>query len=326
MNRRFSIAHFILVSLLLLSCVTPAKDFIFDFGGVLIETNKRISFSYLGMYNVAEYAIRHRINPFHISHAITTTLFTILDNVAQEHNLAAQYKCDLAYDEKGNQLPLLMCAWLQGIISCTDIKILIYITLNCHPEWFSSPPEKRIITNLIDMIFTPEHFIASRTISPAAVAFIKRCKKEGHKIYGLSNWDPESFALLKSHYPDVFDLFDGIVISGHIHANKPHPTIYHALLTQYNLNPAQCWFVDDQAENVLAAQKLGINAVVHTACFKKLVQNIRLAHSKSVTRRENFKNNGIIDTTTNSTISAIIDGENISLTDSTKYNLPPANA
>lgn len=301
-----------------------AKNMIFDFGGVLFHTNKRVSFSHLGMRNVAELSIRQRINPFYLDYHIKKTLFDTLNAIAQEHTLdAALYH--QTYDEKGNSLPILMCAWLQGSISCTEIRSLIEKTLTLHPEWFSCHAEQRIIRNLLSMIFTPEHFVSSQQLSPAAVAFIKRCKQEGHKIYGLSNWDPESFVLLKEKHPELFNLFDGVIISGHVKANKPHPPIYGALLSQYQLDPQQCWFIDDQQENVDAAQKLGINAIVHKSCFKLLTKDIKLAQSKSA-RRESFKNNGIIEIKTNTTNNAIIDGEKISLTDSTMYNCLPANA
>ncbi|HLW73365.1 MAG TPA: HAD family phosphatase [Candidatus Babeliales bacterium] len=314
------------IYLVLCYSIVSGKNFIFDFGGVLIDTDKYASFQHLGMLNVAEYTIRLRISPFNIDHHIKAALFTTLNAIAQEHNLEKTDSYCPAYDEKGNLLPFLMCTWLQGNMTCTEIRYLINHTVPMHPEWFKCHAEQRIIQNLLRMIFTPRYFVNSRKISAEGIAFIKKCKREGHKIYGLSNWDPESFALLKEKYPQLFDLFDGIIISGETNTNKPHATIYQALLERYDLDPQQCWFIDDQEENIAAAQKLGINAVIHKTCFKKLIQNIKLAYSKSVTRRENFKNNGIIATNTNNTNNAIIDGENISLTDSTIYNCLPANA
>lgn len=304
---------------------TSAKTFIFDLGGVLIETDKRVSFQHLGMINLATYSFRHRINPLHLDAHIKKALFATLHSIAQEHNMSNEH-IHLTYDEKGDQLPLLMCTWLQGIMTSTEIRTLIHNSISAHPEWFKCSAEQRLVQNLLLMIFTPEHFINSRKVSAAGIAFIKKCKKEGHKVYALSNWDSESFALLKEKHSQLFDLFDGIIISGHIKANKPHNTIYEALLTQYALNPQDCWFIDDQKENIAAAQQLGINAVMHVSCFKKLITNIRLAHSKSVTRRENLSNNGINETNISTTNKAIIDGEKISLTDSTEYNCPPAKA
>jgi HAD superfamily hydrolase (TIGR01509 family) len=298
---------------------------IFDFGGVLFHTNKRVSFQHLGALNIAEYALRQRINPLYLDHHLKTTFFTTLNAIAKEQNFDATHYHQ-AYDEKGQPLPILLNAWLQGTLSCSEIRHLITTSIVAHPEWFSCHAEQRLIENGLNMIFTPEHFVNSQKLSPEAVAFIKRCKKEGHKIYGLSNWDAESFALLKEKYAHLFDLFDGIIISGQVKANKPHAPIYHELLNTYQLEPQQCWFIDDQEVNVLAAQKIGINAIVHTACFKTLIKNIKIAYSKSVTRRENFKSNGISDTNINTTNNAIIDGEKISLTDSTEYNCPPAKA
>jgi|GEM_PF-667378 len=315
-------------------CVLPnktlkkktTKNFIFDFGGVLIDTNKRVSLRHLGMRNIATYSIRHRINPFNLDYHIKKALFATLNAIAQEHSLDTVHgSYHPAYDEVGAQLPLLMCSWLQGTISCTKIRLLIK-TIKNHPEWFKCSAEQQIIENILLMIFTPQHFVNSRKISSAGITFIKKCKREGHKVYGLSNWDPESFELLKKKYPNLFDLFDGIVISGQVNANKPHSTIYQALLERYQLDPEQCWFIDDQKENVVAAQRLGINAVIHTSCFRQLIKNIRIAYSKSVTRRESLNSNGIIATTTNNTNNAMIEGEKMSLTDSTIYNCLPAKA
>lgn len=317
----------LLICLIVSGHCLSAKNFIFDLGGVLINTNQRASLLHMGPLNLAQYSFQLKMNPFHIESHIKATLFTTLEAAAQLHNFEIQAPLHLAYDEAGNPLPYLMRAWLQGTMTSEEIRTLINHAIIEHAEWFKNKAEQRIITNLIGMIFTPKHFIATRKIDSAGVAFIKQCKKHKHKVYVLSNWDAESFALLKEKHSHLFDLFDGIIISGDVNTLKPHPTMYHALLKQYQLNPDDCWFIDDQQENVIAAQQIGINAVVHTACFKKLKQNIQNAvYSKSVTRRENFKNNGISVSNTKQTSNAIIEGEKISPTDSTKYNCFPANA
>lgn len=322
----FQYYYQIFVVLALFSSFIVPKNIIFDFGGVLITTNKRVSFQHIGIFNVATYCFHHRINPLHLDSCLRDKLFTTLDAIAQEHNLCTADFYEVAYDEKGNMLPFLMCAWLQGRISGSKIIVYAKDSIIDHPEWFACLAEQRIIQNMITMIFTPHYLVNSRTISVAGIAFIKKCKHEGHKIYGLSNWDPESYLLLKAKHPELFDLFDGVIISGHAHANKPHKLIYQTLLEQYHLDPEQCWFIDDQEENIVAAQKLGINAVTYKSCFKKLTKEIQSAYSKSVTRRENRKTIGISATKTNTTNNAIIDGENISPTDSTNANCLPAKA
>lgn len=256
---------------------TIAKDFIFDFGGVLILTNKMTSFRQIGMLNIASCSLKLGINPFYLENYIKSRLFALLDEIPVDH-IADITSCEQTYDEKGTQLPLLMSAWLQGHISPAEVLLLIENALKVHSNWFKCTAEKRIIHNTARLIFTPEIFAQSRKISPYGIAFIKRCKREGHRVYGLSNWDAQSYALLKEQYPELFDLFDGIVVSAEVKANKPHANIYQILLDRYNLKPQNCWFIDDQQENIDGAKKLGINAVRHTSTFTKLIKNIRLAH------------------------------------------------
>jgi FMN phosphatase YigB (HAD superfamily) len=319
-------AYYLLINIALCCSFIAAESFILDLGGVLVDTNKRASFRHMGMMNIAQYSFHLKMNPRYIGDQIKMIFFTILDKTAELYNLDNS-ALHHAYDEKGDILPYLMRAWLQGLMTTTEIRIVLKEAIALHPEWFTHKAEQRITENLIAMVFTPEHFAATRKIYPAGIAFIKKCKRLGHQVYALSNWDCESFELLKKKHPQLFDLFDGIIISGDVNALKPHATIYEALLTRYNLNPEHCWFIDDQKENVHAAQQLGINGIVHISCFDKLVHNIKAAaHSKSVIRRENLKNIGIMVSNTKKTSSAMIDGENISLTDSTKYNCLPANA
>ncbi len=316
----------IIINLLLVTSTVLPQDFIFDFGGVLILTDMMQSFKNIGLRDVTSCSIQLGINPLYLDKYIKTRLFEIMDRVATVDTIPMAYPCHITYDEKGNKLPLLMCAWLQGAVNSANAQSFLENEINTHPEWFKCAAEKRIICNTIRLIFTPELFVSSRKMSPACIAFIKKCKREGHRIYGLSNWDAESFELLKARHAELFDLFDGIVISAHVNANKPHETIYHALLNRYELTAENCWFIDDQLENIEAAQKLGINAIQHTSTFKNLIKKIKLAHSKSLTRRENLNNSGISDTPINSNNIAIIEGEKISLTDSTKYNCLPAKA
>lgn len=314
--KKRSYAYQIVLYVILSCSLISGKNFILDFGGVLVLPDKFTAFQHLGMTNIAECIFCLRLNPLTLQTYLKTVLFNTLDAIAQSHDLNTN-SYHLTYDEKGNPLPFLMCAWLQGSMPCSEIRLLINNSIALHPEWFKCRAEQRLIENILQMIFTPQYFVNTWKISTAGIAFIKQCKLHGHKIYGLSNWDAESFALLKQKHPQLFELFDGVVASGEVNANKPHATIYQILLERYQLDPQQCLFIDDQKENVAAAQKLGINAFLYESSFKKVIQNIKLAYSKSVTRRENFKNSGIIETKTNITNNAIIDGENISRTDST---------
>lgn len=82
-----------------------------------------------------------------------------------------------------------------------------------------------------------------------------------YKLYVLSNWSIKSFNLLTTHFPDIFELFDGIVISGNTGLRKPDARIYHHLIKTYNLKAEKSIFIDDQIENIKTAQQLGITGI-----------------------------------------------------------------
>jgi HAD superfamily hydrolase (TIGR01549 family) len=219
-------------------------------------------------------------SPLQINDHLKSKFFEILDKTANVHKLDCN-NCTIAYDESGNQLPYLMRAWLDGSLSCSTIRTYVAEATKTHPEWFGHLSEQRAVCNLINIIFTPERFVKTRTIYQECITFIKACKKQGHRVFALSNWDKESFVLLQKQFPHVFNLFDGIVISGDVHTLKPCADIYELLLNRYNLKPDTCWFIDDQQENVTAASSLGIHGVIcyqtshKKPNFRRVAQTIR---------------------------------------------------
>lgn len=236
-----------------------------DNGGVVFNTDTLAAFKELGPLHIARYAFILKKNPLHISEHIRKRFFDFLDLIIQTHNiLVPTITNDLPRDEKNNTLPVIMHKWLDGTMPCKHIRALARRTIAQNPTWFIHDVEKKLIFNMIRMVFTPEILVKTRKLSPHALAFIKECKKQGLDVYMISNWDKESFPLLQKRYPELFSLFDGIIISGDVMTVKPEEKIYQLILEKYNINPRTCFFFDDQKENINAARKLGINAILHT--------------------------------------------------------------
>ena len=84
---------------------------------------------------------------------------------------------------------------------------------------------------------------------------MRRLKNHGYSVYYLSNIPEDVLALLKER--GVLDRFDGGVASCEVHINKPDPRIYQALLDKYHLRADECIFIDDRADNLVAASALG---------------------------------------------------------------------
>lgn len=132
--------------------------------------------------------------------------------------------------------------------------------------------QSNIIFDLAHVLFTPNFTnfeFESIYFTPIehGIKILKRCSQftdlqgNKHRLFVLSNLDLESLAILKENFPDIFALFDGIVVSGMVNSKKPNPQIFMHLLNTYNLQSHNSIFIDDKIENVIAAKQLGITGI-----------------------------------------------------------------
>lgn len=84
---------------------------------------------------------------------------------------------------------------------------------------------------------------------------VQKLKAHGYCVYYLSNIPEDVLDLLM--HRDFEGLFDGGVASCEVKINKPDPRIYQALLDKYHLRADECIFIDDRADNLVAASALG---------------------------------------------------------------------
>ena len=94
---------------------------------------------------------------------------------------------------------------------------------------------------------------------PETVSLLYRLK-EKFNIYGLTNWSAETITIAYKRFP-FFGEFKGIVVSGEEKMIKPDKRLYHLLLDRYKLKAGNTIFIDDNLNNVKAAEELGMNAI-----------------------------------------------------------------
>ena len=92
------------------------------------------------------------------------------------------------------------------------------------------------------------------------IDLVRELKAQGTPLYCLTNFSREKFPLIRRRF-DVFDLFDGIVVSAEIGMVKPDPAVYRYLVDRFGLEAPSCLFVDDVEANVGAASSIGMQAV-----------------------------------------------------------------
>jgi 2-haloacid dehalogenase len=94
-----------------------------------------------------------------------------------------------------------------------------------------------------------------------------------YKLYALTNWSAETFPVALERF-GFLSYFEGIVVSGAEATRKPFPEIYEITLTRYNIVPEKAVFIDDNKDNVRAAEEMGMKGV-HFKDTSQLVDALR---------------------------------------------------
>lgn len=237
----------------------PGKALIWDLGNTLLKADTMCFAREIGLSDFILYFLLDWKNPKKI-HELA---FKLLDQT--DHTYHEAYSLATA---RGAKLPALICHWLSGKASPEEMAEKIASILK--ESNFSNAREKRLITQTLNILINPEQFTGCMKPIEKGITLLNECAtktdahgKKLHTMYVLSNWDPHTFKQLLILYPGLFAYFDpeNIVISGDIKAIKPHPSIYQSFLLKYNLIPENCILIDDQIENITAAEKIGITGL-----------------------------------------------------------------
>ena len=94
-----------------------------------------------------------------------------------------------------------------------------------------------------------------------AIPWVKSLKADGLNVYYLSNYSIKAFTECADSVA-FMEFTDGGCLSHQEHLTKPDPEIYKRFLDKYDLNPAECIFIDDTKENVEIAVELGFKGIV----------------------------------------------------------------
>jgi len=92
------------------------------------------------------------------------------------------------------------------------------------------------------------------------IDLVRSIKDSNNRFFVLSNMHAASIAYLEEHH-NIWDMFEGVVISSRIQMVKPEIRIYEYLLREYEMTPAETVFIDDMSENLAAASTTGIQTI-----------------------------------------------------------------
>jgi HAD superfamily hydrolase (TIGR01509 family) len=250
----------------------PIHALIFDMVGVLFGVDKRLGLKHVGFGPLLAYCLRNKSNPFDQG-------MKILDKMRCE--VPGEFQDRLTY--KGTLMPLSITLWQRGQLTSKEAmtKILLYFEELDKKNYFLHKEDKEIIDKIIQLMLEPQ--FAHSILKPIAssINLIKELKGN-HPLYLLSNINHEIMDELAKKFHDFFSLFDGVITSCSIQLLKPDPEIFTHVLTSHNLVAESTCFIDDQIENILTAQKLGMQTIHCTQPhhLKKILRKLGVTINK----------------------------------------------
>jgi 5'-nucleotidase len=99
-------------------------------------------------------------------------------------------------------------------------------------------------------------------LHPSSLNFLTALKKQQKTLILATNAHRASLNI-KMHAAGIEHFFDALVSSHDYQAPKESAIFWHAITTQFKLNPQRCLFVDDTPRILHAAKTFGIGHLLH---------------------------------------------------------------
>lgn len=102
---------------------------------------------------------------------------------------------------------------------------------------------------------------------------LKRLKASGYDLYLFSNVS-QDFHQFKEIIPGL-EYFDGVFLSSDWKRLKPEKELYQHFFDHFDLEPSECFFVDDLAANIEGAAALGMDGHVFDGDISALEKHFK---------------------------------------------------
>ncbi len=122
-------------------------------------------------------------------------------------------------------------------------------------------------------ILSKKNLLKSYPLITTNFDYIKTLKKQGYKLYLLTNITEDSYNYINDLI-NINSIFDGGIYSYQEHIIKPDKRIYNLLIDKYNLKRSETIFFDDKEKNVISAINQGISSYVFKS-IEDIKNNIR---------------------------------------------------
>jgi len=101
---------------------------------------------------------------------------------------------------------------------------------------------------------------------------LKQLKVNGYDLYLFSNVS-QDFNQFKQIIPGL-EYFDGLFLSSDWKALKPEKELYQSFFSHFDLEPTECFFIDDLSKNIEGAAALGMEGHVFNGDISELKKDL----------------------------------------------------
>lgn len=121
-----------------------------------------------------------------------------------------------------------------------------------------------------DAYFEQVRLVSIRS-RPTMVALVDALRKQGYRVAMLSNTTVPRAAFIRRQ--GVYSHFDPVLLSCEIGVKKPNKKAFTVLLQELGAAANDCLFIDDKAENIEAARRLGMDGILFSS-FEELATEL----------------------------------------------------
>ena len=142
------------------------------------------------------------------------------------------------------------------IYSGENFRKLLDGKIDSNEFWvrFSLRYGKKVKEELFGKFFNPGIIQGTKDI-------IEQLRNNSRVICGTNTIDSHYYYLLNQ---GSYEIFDEVYASNLMGISKPDPDFYWHILNKEGIKPENTVFIDDTEENIISAQKIGINSIFFT--------------------------------------------------------------
>ena len=119
------------------------------------------------------------------------------------------------------------------------------------------------------------NYFKYREVNYDLLNLIKTLKNNNYNVYILSDNNKEAYEYYKNS--NLFNNIDGWIVSCSYGYRKKDGILFDIFLDKYNLISSECYFIDNNINNISVANDKGFNTYLFNECddFKLLIEDMK---------------------------------------------------